>query len=109
MSAPTLEEFLAHTRQAFQFLESDYGYSRCPPPFSTSNPFVACYTNGTLHVLIEGEGWGTTASTIIEDSELRRVGLGSLLSRHAPVEQSLRRKGSERTQRERVSEDAAIL
>jgi hypothetical protein len=108
---PTLEQFREHAREAFGFLVSDLGFKEARPPFENTNPFLVCFTNGSLHVFVEGEAWGTVASITFEDGNLRRASIGSLLSWYEPSLLRRKSKKGERplSQLEQMSRDARML
>lgn len=76
--APTLEKFKAHAREVFGFLASDFGFKEVRPPFKSTNPFLVCFSNGSLHVFVEGEGWGS----IFRDKAVHVFGIGGTATIH---------------------------
>jgi len=54
-TSPSLQEFLRVAQQAFDYLRSDYGFSRC---LSGDNPYSVQFSRDQTSILVEGINWG---------------------------------------------------
>src|SRR3954468_13656449 len=63
---PTLPEFLQTVRDAFAFLQQ-FGFSEVsPPPHRRKEQFQVWFRANERFVIVKGDGYGTTASVVLE-------------------------------------------
>jgi hypothetical protein len=87
MEPPTLQEFTETVREAFAFLRQ-FGFDEASPPPHRAAPFQVWFRADQRLVIVQGEGWGTMASVMLEHEsgvELAEIDL-------VPVEDRPRRK-----------------
>jgi len=66
MEPPTQQEFTETVRAAFAFLRQ-FGFEEVSPhPHRTKNPFQVWFRADQRLVIVQGEGWGTMASVMLE-------------------------------------------
>jgi len=65
-ATPTLDEFLATCREALGYL-SGFGFLEVsPPPHRNRNPYQVWFMADDRIVIVQGEGWGESASITLE-------------------------------------------
>ena len=66
MEPPTQQEFTETVRAAFAFLRQ-FGFEEVSPhPHRAKNPFQVWFRADQRLVIVQGEGWGTMASVMLE-------------------------------------------
>ena len=70
---PSQAEFLAVAREAFAFLKA-YGFAEVPAPeYRRRDPYQVWFQAAERFVIVQGEGWGTSASVSFETSDGREL------------------------------------
>jgi len=63
---PSLTEFADHVRKAFGYLAAEYGFAEVNlASAQLPQPFYVLFENATTAVLVEGQSWGTAATTYV--------------------------------------------
>lgn len=66
MEPPTQQEFTETVREAFAFLRQ-FGFEEVSPhPHRAKDPFQVWFRADQRLVIVQGEGWGTMASVMLE-------------------------------------------
>jgi hypothetical protein len=65
METPTPQEFTETVREAFAFLRQ-FGFEEVSPPPHRAAPFQVWFRAEERFVIVQGEGWGTMASVMLE-------------------------------------------
>ena len=77
--APTLDEFIAATRNEFRFL-TDHGFVEVPQPKARhQNPFEVHYAREGWRVIVEGLSFGFCAGTLISSPDGRKASFGHIV------------------------------
>ena len=85
LPVPTLAEFLDTCDSAFGFLEK-HGFAPSEPPSHRSGePFQRWYTKEPLSLVVNGEGYGTAASTTFEAEGRRAAVIYFVPKAHRPT------------------------
>jgi hypothetical protein len=101
------EEFKNWCRYAFKFLLSDYGFQEMPLPHPKhSNPYQARFSNGTIEIIVLGEGYGTIANIEYVTIEGIEVATQILEPGWEPFKKGKRKKTPQVSQKEQIFEAA---